>query len=167
MGTIFLHCHKYFSRSPSSRIVETYFSVQKKKYYSRVFFPASGIRYSHFREACLNLLLLLFRTLFFRVSWKRSFEMNPSFLLVETDFLSSGNHFSSISQIPMVNQVKTNFSWFFQLLTVEPVFPAIPVSGNVLFLTNPSLRLVEWNFLSSGGSIILFTAFSSACGNHY
>ena len=63
--TIFFHCHRYFSRSPSSRIMETHFSVQKKKYcfLFRIFFPSSRIHYLNYREAYLKLLLLLLTTI--------------------------------------------------------------------------------------------------------
>ena len=33
---------------------------------------------------------------FFLIQWKRIFEANPLFWLVETDFLLSGNHFVQI-----------------------------------------------------------------------
>ena len=36
-----------------------------------------------------------------------------------------------------------------------------------VFLTNPSFRVMESQFLFSGNSILLFTAFLSSYGNHY
>ena len=58
--TIFFHWLRYFSRSSSSRLVETHFLVQKKKYcfFLRTFFPASGNHYLNYREAYLKLLSL-------------------------------------------------------------------------------------------------------------
>ena len=58
--TIFFHWHGYFWRIPSSRIVQTHFSVQKKKYCFLFlsFFSASGIHHLTYREAYLKLLLL-------------------------------------------------------------------------------------------------------------
>ena len=65
-----LHCLRYISRSSSSRLVETHFSVQKKKYcfLLRTFFPASGNHYLNYREAYLKLLSLLLATIFFDFS---------------------------------------------------------------------------------------------------
>ena len=65
--TNFLHWHRYYSRSPSSRILETYFSVQKKKYcfLFLAFFPASEIHYLNYREVYLKLLLLLLAIILF------------------------------------------------------------------------------------------------------
>ena len=67
---IFFHCLRYFSRSSSSCIVETNFSVQKKEYciLLRTFFPASGNHYLNYKEAYLKLLSLLLTTTFFDFS---------------------------------------------------------------------------------------------------
>ena len=45
--TIFFHCFRYFSRSPSSRSVQMNFSVQKRKFcfLFRIFFHASENHY--------------------------------------------------------------------------------------------------------------------------
>ena len=53
LETIFFHFLRYFSRSSSSRIVETNFSVQKKMYWYllRTFFPATGNHYLDCKEA--------------------------------------------------------------------------------------------------------------------
>ena len=70
-------CLRYFSRNPSSGLMETHFSVQKKTYSCllRTFFPASGNHY----QAYLKLLLQPFCFIF------------PIFLSVGTDFLFSKN----------------------------------------------------------------------------
>ena len=136
--TIFFHYLRYFSRSSLSRLVETHFSVQKKKsvFYLELFFPANGNHYLNYREAYLKLLSLLLATIFFNfsdisanvisffVQLKRilkqilhSCQWKPitclletvffcldvffllveiqflKFLLVETDFLVTGNYF--------------------------------------------------------------------------
>ena len=57
-------------QSSSSRLVETHFSGQKKKYcfLLRTFFLASGNHYLNYREVYLKLLSLLLATIFFDFS---------------------------------------------------------------------------------------------------
>ena len=66
-GNHFFYCIRYFSRSFSSQLVETNFSVQKKKYYFllKTDFSASGNYYSNYTEAYLKLLSLLLATICF------------------------------------------------------------------------------------------------------
>ena len=54
---IFFLCLRYFSRSPSSRLVEIHFLVQKRKFclLFRAFFHASGKHYLNYREVYLKL----------------------------------------------------------------------------------------------------------------
>ena len=94
------NCLRYFSRSYSSRLVETHFSFQKKKYcfLLRVFFPASGNHYLNYREAYLKLLSLLLTTIFFNFSNISanviSFSSSQNVFLNKISIADSGDQFS-------------------------------------------------------------------------
>ena len=79
--TILCPCLRYFSRSPSSRLIETNLSIQKKAYcfLLTAFLHASGNHYLRYKEAYLKLLLQPFYFIF------------PIFLSVGPDFLFSRN----------------------------------------------------------------------------
>ena len=115
--TIFFHCLRYFLRSSSSRLVETQFPVQKKKYcfLLRNFFPTSGKHYLTHRKAYLKLLSLLLEIIFlyfsdvfanvssFFVQQKcilkqvlHSYQWKPIFCLLERVFFLIGHFFSAI-----------------------------------------------------------------------
>ena len=83
-GNIFFHCLRYFSRNSSSWLVETHFSVQKKKYcfLPRTYFPASG-KHLTYREAYLKLLSLLLEMISFNFS-NISGNLSSFFGLAET-----------------------------------------------------------------------------------
>ena len=142
--TIFFHCLRYFSRSSSSWLVETHFSVQKKKYYflPRTFFPARGNHYLNYREAYLKLYhycFLLVETDFlstwfyleiFFCYWEFNFWKITLFSLVETDFLASGNHlFFPFSDYPATDSF---------------IFPS---NGNV-FVNNFCILVSQSEFLA-------------------
>ena len=104
--TILCPCLWYFSRSPSSQLMETHFSVQKKTYCCllRTFFSASGNHYLRYKEAYLKLLLQPFYFIF------------PIFLSVGTDFLFSRNSillftdfFRDFCKTTLVLLVEANF----------------------------------------------------------
>ena len=103
-----------------------------------------------------------------------------SFRLVETKFLSSVFLFTAnFVLVEIIVQIKV------KLFLTDHLCPSIgnhflrvtPAGGSsffgemeTVFLTNPSFRLVESEFLFIGNSILLFTvftAFLSSCGNHY
>ena len=103
-----------------------------------------------------------------------------SFLRVETDFFSSALLFRAhFVLVETIIQIKVNqfliekpLSYYWKPFSTRFVYIFLPVeadfrhSENVFFLTKPSFRLVESEFLFSGNSILLFTAFLSSCGNH-
>ena len=149
MKTIFFHCLRYFSRSSSSRLVETHFSVQKKKYcfLLRTFFPAGGNHYLNYREAYLKLLSLLLTMIFFNFpdipanvsSFFRLVEtyswIKSLFLLVETDFISTWNSIllfgdfsplvETIEEIQFLKNklISANGNWFSG--SWKPIFSSI------------------------------------------
>ena len=98
--TIFLQCLRYFSRSPSSRLVGMYFSVQKKYCFSfRAFFPASGNHYLNYRVAYLKLLLVLLVAIFFDFSdipvIGSSFSLIRNVFLNKFSIPAGGNRFAA------------------------------------------------------------------------
>ena len=104
--TILCPCLKYLSRNPSSLLIETHFSVQKKTYcwLLKAFFSASGNHYLRYKEAYLKLSLQPFYFIF------------PIFLSVGTDFLFSRNSillftdfFREFCKTKLVLLVEANF----------------------------------------------------------
>ena len=95
METLFFRCLRHFSRRPSSRLVEMYPSVQKRKtcLLFRAFLHVSGNYYLNDREVYLKLC-----------HWQPFF-----FLLVKTDFLAGGNHFFlPFSDTPATTMLQTH-----------------------------------------------------------
>ena len=134
-GNHFFHCLRYFSRSSSSRLVETHFSVQKKKYcfLLRTFFPASGNHYLNYREAYLKLLSLL------------CFFTFQTFLPMLAVFSSPGNVFikkfsipASVKRFSLLETIFFYLDIFFLLVEIQ-------------FLKNN--LVMETDFLSSGNSV--------------
>ena len=90
-----------FSLMFFKELVETHFSVQKKKYcfLFRLFFSASRNHYLNYREAYLKLLLLLLATAFFFIfqiflSVGVVFPSSRNVFLNEFSIPASGNQFS-------------------------------------------------------------------------
>ena len=128
--TILCPCLRYFSRSPSSRLMEMNLSIQKKAYcfLLTTFFCASGNHYSRYKKAYLKLLLQPFYFIF------------PIFLSVGTDFLFSRKQYSFIYRLFFSNFCKTTL-----LLLVEADFVS---SGDHFFLFSDTLSTVGSVFLS-------------------
>ena len=127
--TIFFHYLRYFSRSSLSRLVETHFSVQKKKsvFYLELFFPANGNHYLNYREAYLKLLSLLLATIFFNFS---DISANVISFFVQLErILKQILH--SCQWKPITCLLETVFfclDVFFLLVEIQ--FLKIPASGN-------------------------------------
>ena len=136
--TISCPCLRYFLRNPSSRLMETHFSVQKKTYCCllRAFFSASGNHYLRYKEAYSKLLLQPFYFIF------------TSFLSVGTDFLFSRN------SILLFTDFFRDFCKTTLLLLVEGNFVAsrddfllpfsdIPPTVSFIFLTDINVFLKQ------------------------
>ena len=121
METIFFHCFRYFSTSPSFRLVGIHFSVQKKKYCFLLitFFPAGRTHYLNHRETYLKLFALPLATIFFNFS---DISANASFSLCRRNvFLNKfsvpagGNRFS-------VHMKQYSFIWRLFSASGNPIF---------------------------------------------
>ena len=101
--TIFFHCLGYFSRSHSSRLVQTHFSVQKKKFcfLLRAFFPASGNYYLKYWQP-FSFVFQIF------LSMEAVFLSNRK-VFSGADFMEIFNpdwNFSSVYQVEISSQLK-------------------------------------------------------------
>ena len=90
---------------------------------------------------------------------------------IRSKYCASGNHYSSKGEaipytVTCLLLLETIYYAFFTYVFL-PVKADFWRSGNLLFLTNPSFRLVESEFLFRANSILLFVAFLPCCGNHY
>ena len=76
----------------------TFFSTKDSEFLFRVFFPASGIHYLNYREACLKLLLLPFATILFDfqmfLSISAVFSSRRKVFVCEFSIPTNGNRFS-------------------------------------------------------------------------
>ena len=174
--TIFFHWHRYFWRSISSRIVETHFSVQKKKhcFLFRAFFPASGIHYLNYREAYLKLLLLLLTIILFDfvyipvnvTSFSTNSSMNFPFLLMGTNFLSIWNNILLLRDFfLLVETIREMQLWKITLfLLVETDFLASANHSFLPFIDSPATDI--FIFLSSRN--VFFNEYCNAIsGNEF